>query len=200
MNKPTVVGITGGSGSGKTLFMKEIMSRLPKASLHSMDNYYNEITKQPKDPSGIENFDKLESINVEQFTEDLKSLIKGETIELKEYTFNNDRNSAKLIRVESQPLILVEGIFVLYVEAIRELIDLKLYIQAPDYLMMKRRIIRDAKERGYDIEDVLYRYEHHVTPSYKKYIEPSKEWADLIIPNHESFKSALDVIIAFLNQ
>ena len=164
MNKPTVVGITGGSGSGKTLFMKEIMSRLPKTSLHSMDNYYNEITKQPKDPSGIENFDKLESINVKQFTKDLKSLIKGETIELKEYTFNNDRNKAKLIRVESQPIILVEGIFVLYVEEVRELLDLKLYIQAPDYLMMKRRIIRDAKERGYDIEDVLYRYEHHVTP------------------------------------
>ena len=66
--------------------------------------------------------------------------------------------------------------------------------------MMKRRIVRDAKERGYDLDDVLYRYEHHVTPSYKKYIEPSKKWADIVIPNHTNFDVALKVISTFLNQ
>lgn len=200
MDKPIIVGITGGSGSGKTLFMKELMERVPSASLHSMDNYYNEITKQPKDDSGVENFDMLESIDHDRFVSDLKKLICGEGIELREYTFNNDKSTARVIKVESSPVILVEGIFVLYVDKIRELLDLKLYIEAPDYLMMKRRIIRDANERGYDLDDVLYRYEHHVTPAYKRYIEPSKEWADLVIPNHDNFDAALEVISCFLNR
>ena len=200
MKKPIVVGITGGSGSGKTRFMNQLMAKIPACAFHSMDNYYKEISKQEKDQSGVENFDRLESIDHEAFVSDLKKLIDGETIELKEYTFNNDKSTAKTIRVESQPVILVEGIFVLFLEKIRALLDLKIYIEAPDYLMMKRRIIRDANERGYDLDDVLYRYEHHVTPAYKQYIEPSKHWADLVIPNHDNFDVALNVVGTFLNQ
>ena len=200
MSKPIIVGITGGSGSGKTLFMKELMARIPEAALHSMDNYYNEIHQQPVDQSGVENFDKLESINQQRFIEDLKKLIKGEAVTLREYTFNNDKSEAKELKIESKPVILVEGIFVLYIEELRKLMDLKLFIEAPDYLMMKRRIIRDANERGYDLNDVLYRYEHHVTPAFKQYIEPSRKWADLIIPNHDNFIAALDVISTFLNR
>jgi uridine kinase len=200
MSKPIVVGITGGSGSGKTLFMQQLLARLPQAALHSMDNYYVPIEKQPKDAEGVENFDTPESIDQIAFAEDLKKLIKGETIEVQEYTYNKNRGNTQKIKIESKPVILVEGIFVLHLDRVRELMDLKLYIQAPDYLMMKRRIIRDAQERGYDLEDVLYRYEHHVTPAYKKYIEPSKTSADLIIPNHENFDQALNVIATFLNQ
>ncbi|MEQ9466127.1 MAG: uridine kinase [Ekhidna sp.] len=201
MNKPIVVGITGGSGSGKTLFMKELMKLLPDSTLHSMDNYYIDKEHQPKDKRGIENFDTPQSIDEAKFTSDLTQLIAGESIELKEYTYNNDRENQnpRFIKVESKPVILVEGIFVFHMKGVRDLLDLKLYIEAPDYLMMKRRIIRDAKERGYDLEDVLYRYEHHVTPAYKKYIEPSRDCADLIIPNHENFDVALKVITAFLN-
>lgn len=200
MAKPIIVGITGGSGSGKTLFMNNLMSHLNDASLLSMDNYYVEISKQRKDEEGVEDFDRLESIDHDRYVRDLKKLINGESISFKEYTFNNNESEAKTIHVESKSVILVEGIFVLHVEEIRELLDLKLYVEAPDYLMMKRRIIRDAKERGYDLDDVLYRYEHHVTPSFKKYIEPSRHWADLIIPNHEKFDVALKVISTFLNQ
>ena len=202
MDRPIVVGITGGSGSGKTLFMKQLMEMLPDATLHSMDNYYIDKEHQPKDKEGIENFDTPQSIDETKFTSDLKRLISGESIELKEYTYNNDRegNNPRFIIIESKPVILVEGIFVFHMKGVRDLLDLKLYIQAPGYLMMKRRIIRDAKERGYDLEDVLYRYEHHVTPAYKKYIEPSRDYADLIIPNHENFDIALNVITAFLNR
>ncbi len=200
MTKPIIVGITGGSGSGKTLFMNSLISKVSEASLLSMDNYYVDISKQKKDKEGVEDFDRLESIDHQLYVNDLKKLIKGETISFKEYTFNNSGSEAKTITIESKPVILVEGIFVLHVPEIRELLDLKLYIEAPHYLMMKRRIIRDANERGYDLNDVLYRYEHHVTPSYKKYIEPSKQWADIIIPNHDSFDAALNVISTFLNQ
>ncbi len=200
MDKPLVVGITGGSGSGKTLFMRKLMERLPDASLHSMDNYYISLDKQPRDENKVENFDKLESIDIDLYVEDLKKLMAGNSIEIDEYTFNNDKSTSKKIRVESAQVILVEGIFVLSIEMIRSLLDLKLFVDAPDYLMMSRRIIRDAEERGYDLHDVIYRYQHHVTPAFKQHIEPAKQWSDLIIPNYTSFDTALRVIATFLNQ
>ncbi|WP_421763509.1 uridine kinase family protein [Ekhidna sp.] len=200
MSKLLVIGVTGGSGSGKTRFIKKLMSDVPDVSLHSMDNYYIERGEQPRDKMGIENFDTLDSIDKKRFIGDLKKLIKGEDIELKEYTYNNDKAKSKIIEIKSSPIILVEGIFTLHLKEIRDLLDLKIYIEAPGYLMLKRRIIRDAEERGYDLNDVLYRFEHHVTPSFQKYINPSKKWADIIIPNHENFDVALKVITAFLNQ
>ena len=180
--------------------MRELTKRLPDASLHSMDNYYIDLANQPRDENNIENFDKLESIDIDQYTNDLKRLISGESLELDEYTFNNDKSTSKKISVAAANVILVEGIFVLSAEKIRELMDLKLFVDAPDYLMMSRRIIRDAEERGYDLHDVIYRYQHHVTPAFKKYIEPSKQYADLIIPNYTNFDIALQVISTFLNQ
>lgn len=200
MSKPLVIGVTGGSGSGKTRFIKKLMSDVTEVSLHSMDNYYIDRDHQPRDKMGIENFDTLDSIDKNRFVGDLKKLIDGEDLEVKEYTYNNNKAESKLIRVESKSIILVEGIFTLHLKEIRDLLDLKIYIEAPDFLMLKRRIIRDAEERGYDLNDVLYRFEHHVTPSFEKYINPSKKWADIIIPNHENFDVALKVITAFLNQ
>lgn len=200
MAKPIVVGITGGSGSGKTSFMRKLIDNLPNASLHSMDNYYIDIDQQPKDDNNVENFDKLESIDIDRFSSDLERLISGESLEIDEYTFNNDKSTSRKIHVPAAKVILVEGIFVLTIERIRALMDLKLFVDAPDYLMMSRRIIRDAEERGYDLHDVIYRYQHHVTPAFKQHIEPAKQWADLIIPNYTSFDTALKVISTFLNQ
>ena len=200
MKKPLIVGITGGSGSGKTLFMEKLLEHLPDAALHSMDNYYIPIDQQPIDKNGIENFDKLESIDIDRYINDLKTLRAGKQLEIDEYTFNNDKSTSKKIIIKPSKVILVEGIFVLAIEKIRDFLNLKLFVEAPDYLMMSRRIMRDAEERGYDLNDVLYRYQHHVTPAFRKYIEPSKQWADLIIPNHTNFDVALDVVQTFLNQ
>jgi uridine kinase len=200
MKKPIVIGITGGSGSGKTFFLNKLAERINNTALLSMDNYYIEISKQPIDENGVENFDKLESIDTDKFVSDIERLIKGETVVLKEYTFNNKDAEPKIITINSQPIILVEGIFALHLEKVRALTDLNLYIEAPDFLMIKRRILRDATERGYDLDDVLYRFEHHVTPAFKEYISPSRKWADLIVPNHGSFDRALNVISAFLSQ
>ncbi|SNS94432.1 uridine kinase [Ekhidna lutea] len=200
MTKPIVIGVTGGSGSGKTLFIKRLVKEVKNVALLSMDNYYIERNAQPKDKMGVENFDTLESIDQAKFAGDLKKLISGDTLEIKEYTYNNDQVKPKILKIESKPVILVEGIFTLHFKEIRDLLNLKIYIEAPGYLMLKRRIIRDANERGYDLSDVLYRFEHHVTPSFQQYIDPSKKWADLIIPNHKNFDVALKVISTFLNQ
>ncbi len=199
MDKPKVIGVTGGSGSGKTLFINRLIEHLPEVAVHSMDNYYIKRTDQPKDNKGVENFDTLGSINLEKYVEDLKLLIDGTSLELEEYNYNNPGAEKKIIKVQSASIILVEGIFALYAEKLRQLLDLKIFIEAPGYLRLKRRIIRD-EERGYDLEDVLYRFEHHVTPAFYNYIEPSRRWADIIIPNHDDFEKGLEVVLAFLNR
>ena len=95
-------------------------------------------------------------------------------------------------------MIVVEGIFVLYFSIISDLLDLKIFIEAKDHIKLKRRIIRDKMERGYDLDDVLYRYEKHVIPTYEKYIAPYKHNSDVIIPNNSNFNTALNVMVTFL--
>lgn len=202
MKSKLLIGITGGSGSGKTHFLNRLMGSLPTSSvsLFSMDNYYRPIEEQFRDVNGIENFDIPEAIDREMFYKDLLRLASGEKLKIREYHFNHFDMEPNYIEIKSAPVLIIEGIFTFYYKEIRDLLDLKLYIETPDYLMLKRRIVRDAEERGYDLNDVLYRFEHHVTPAFNKYILPSKNEADLIIPNHTSFEKALNVIKTYISQ
>ena len=194
--KPYIIGITGGSGSGKTLFINKIIENFSneELSLVSQDNYYRPRDKQPIDEKGVQNFDKPESIDIAQFTHDLKKLIDGAIIRIKEYTFNNPELDPKIIEFQPAPVIILEGIFIFYVEEISELIDLKIFIDAPEHIMLKRRIIRDQTERGYDLDDVLYRYEYHVMPAFNQYILPYKDFSDIIVNNHKNFDESVRVI------
>ncbi|WP_297336645.1 uridine kinase [Algoriphagus sp.] len=200
MQKPFIVGITGGSASGKTLFLERLLSTFEpdEVCLISQDNYYKPRHLQPVDAQGVHNFDMPQSIDFEQYAADIRRLQAGETIQREEYTFNNAAKKPKMLTFASAPVIVVEGIFVLYYPELAKLLDLKIFIDAKDYIRLKRRIIRDKVERGYDLDDVLYRYEMHVMPTYEKYIEPFKNDADLIVPNNQSFDKALDVIRTFL--
>ena len=194
--RPYIIGITGGSGCGKTLLIKRIIKDLStdKVCLVSQDNYYRPRKEQPVDDKGLQNFDRPESIDIKKFTHDLNKLVNGEVIRIKEYTFNNPDLDSKIIEFKPAPVIILEGIFIFHVTEISKWIDLKLFVDAPEHIMLKRRIIRDQKERGYDLDDVLYRYEHHVMPAYNKYILPYRSKSDLIINNHENFDEGIRVI------
>ena len=200
MKTPYIIGITGGSGSGKTRFLNSLLDQFTsdQVCLVSQDNYYRERDEQPTDERGIKNFDLPDSIDFEEYKNDILALKEGRSVSRLEYTFNNPGTTPKQIELNPAPVLVVEGIFVLYYQEIADVLDLKVFIEAKDYIKLKRRIIRDDKERGYDLDDVLYRYEHHVMPTYDKYIKPYKQDADIIIPNHTGFKEALKVLSSFI--
>lgn len=202
MKTPYIVGITGGSASGKTKFINDLVKEFDKTQLCliSQDNYYRPRDQQPIDENGVKNFDTPNSIDVEKYAKDVLALKNGQKVLKEEYTFNNPNKKPKMLSFEPAPIIVVEGIFVLYYPEVSSLLDLKLFIDAKEHLKLKRRIIRDNKERGYDLDDVLYRYEKHVYPTYEKYIAPFKDESDLVIPNNTLFDNALNVVVSHLKK
>lgn len=200
MNKPFTIGITGGSGSGKTYFLQGLSSYFKphEICLISQDNYYKSRDQQPIDENGVKNFDLPVSIDREAFQQDLLKLKAGQNVVKTEYTFNNPTAETKLLEFKTAPIIVVEGLFVQYFEEISDELDLRVFIEAKDHVKLGRRIKRDQVERGYDIDDVLYRYQYHVMPVYERLIEPLKHNSDLVIPNNSKFERALDVLVGYL--
>lgn len=193
------IGITGGSGSGKTYFIHELASKFQPGDvcLISQDNYYKPKELQKIDDQGIENFDLPDAIDIRAFADDILKIKSGNVVERKEYTFNNPAATARTIMLQPAPLIIVEGLFIFGFPEIESLLDLKIYIEAKDHIKLSRRIKRD-QERGYDMADVLYRYENHVMPVYEQFIQPSKAHADFVVPNNKNFASALEILAAAL--
>lgn len=200
MANPLIIGVTGGSGSGKSLFLNTLLKDFTRdeVCLITQDNYYRNRELQPVDDKGIKNFDMPESIDDGQLLKDILRLRSGETVELVEYTFNNPKATPKKLVFSPAPILIVEGLMVFYWEKIRSLIDLGVFIEAKDLIKVKRRIIRDAKERGYDLDDVLYRYEHHVAPFYDRFLKPLRDEMDLIIPNNKNFDKGMKVLSGYM--
>ena len=194
MQKPFLIGITGGSGSGKTSFIRDLRDSFSEEQLCilSQDDYYIPREMQRKDKQGIINFDLPTCIDKKAFLQDIKRLSKGETIEREEYTFNNEKAKPKMLILRPAPIIIV------HFKKIRKKLDLKIYMQAKDNLKVIRRIKRDRVERNYPLDDVLYRYEHHVLPTYEKYISPYIGLSDILINNNDSFKRGLKVLKGFM--
>jgi uridine kinase len=200
MKKPYIIGITGGSGSGKTTFLRKIQEAFEPSEvcIVSQDDYYFPREQQETDSEGYQNFDLPKSIDKKTLYADLVRLINNEPVEKTEYMFNNKDAVPKKYWLQPAPVIVVEGLFVLHYRKVRALCDLKMFVHAKENLKIIRRIKRDQIERGYPIEDVLYRYEHHVMPSYEKYILPYMEIADVVINNNGSLDQGLEVALGFL--
>lgn len=200
MQKPFTIGITGGSGSGKTYFLKKLAEQFKpgEVCVISQDHYYKPREKQALDEKGVKNFDLPEAIEQELLLSDILKLKKGETLVKQEYTFNNPNVNPQTLEFKPAPILIIEGLFVQYFPSIEKELDLKVFIEAKDHLKLSRRIRRDNEERGYDLDDVLYRYENHVMPVYENLIRPLKHRADIVVPNNSHFDRALNVLTAFL--
>ncbi len=200
MSKNYVVGLCGASGSGKSFFLRKLCAQFApeQICLVTLDNYYKPREKQEKDEQGVINFDLPQGVHLEQCVNDIMALQAGKEVEMEEYTFNNPSKKPSKVVIKPAPIILVEGLFIFHDVALKSLLDLKVYVDADDHIRIKRRILRDNKERGYDMGDVLYRYEYHVFPSYQKYIAPYKMEADIIINNQINFDKGLAVLSGFL--
>jgi len=198
--KPYIIGITGGSGSGKTTIIRAIEKTFSKKQICviSQDDYYRPREQQKIDKEGVRNFDRPKSIDKAAFIKDVNKLLNGKVVKRQEYTFNNEKANPKMLTFKPAPIILVEGLFVFHYKKMNELLDLKVFINAKENLKVIRRIKRDRVERNYPLSDVLYRYENHVLPAFEKYIAPYREDADLIINNNESCEAAIDVMLGFL--
>ncbi len=201
MQKPLIIGITGGSGSGKSFFVRELVKNFRKdqVCLITQDNYYKTRDQQPVDENGVKNFDMLESIDGDKLHKDILKLVQGQEVEILEYTFNNPDLKPKKIIFTPAPVLIIEGLMIFSWEQIRELIDFSIFIDADELIKVKRRIKRDAQERGYDLDDVLYRYEHHVAPFYNEYLEPLKKEVNVIIQNNKDFTNGLAIIKGFIS-
>lgn len=198
---PLVIGLSGGSGSGKTSIIRVLRKEFGEEELCiiSQDDYYRPRDEQATDEKGIKNFDLPESIDGNAFYNDLSKLIDGQTIERIEYTYNNEKKTPKTLKFLPAPVIVVEGLFVFHYKRIWDLLDIRIFIHAKDNLKVIRRIKRDKEERNYPIDDVLYRYEHHVLPTFEKYIAPYKEEVDIVINNNLSFRVGLEFLKSFIN-
>lgn len=195
-SNPYIIGICGGSGSGKTTFVEELRQSFSEEEMcvFSMDDYYKKREEQEVDENNARNFDLPTSINRELYHEHLLQLIAGETIEKEEYTFNNALATPKMKVFKPAKIILLEGLFTFHYKEIFDLMDLRIYVTAKDTNKIIRRIKRDRIERNYPLDDVLYRYEKHVTPTYELYIKPYRDDVDIIINNDRNFKAALELV------
>jgi uridine kinase len=195
-SKPYLVGIVGGSASGKTSFLYDLLKRLPAKScaVVSQDNYYRTIDEQERDASGHPNFDLPTSIRRDHFHDDLCKLMRGEAVTRTEYTFNHRDKVGRTITVEPAPVLLLEGLFLFHYEEIRSLIDLRVFVDAREDVCKARRLERDSQERGYPAAHVEYQWVQHVMPAYRQYVLPYREEAHVIVTNHVSYEKGLEVV------
>lgn len=195
MNKtPFVIGITGGSGSGKTFFLKCFLNHFKEneISLISQDDYYHPVGEMDAEANKHYNFDLPETIDDRQFLSDIKTLIAGEPVYKKEYTFNKPGAVPKMLRIDPAPIIIVEGLFILHLEHINSLLDMRIFIESDERVALQRRIKRDLVERGYSEEDVKFKWINHVMPAYNEYLFPHKDKSDKVVTNNTNI--AEDII------
>jgi uridine kinase len=187
-NKPFIIGIAGGSGSGKTFFLNCFLHHFKndEVTLVSQDDYYIHAGEMTQEENKLYNFDLPSTIDDGQFLSDINKLIKGEVVYKKEYNFNNPLAIVKILEIKPAPIIIVEGLFILHFAEIGALLDYSIFIEADESVALERRVKRDGMERGYSEEDVVYKWINHVVPSYQQFLIPYRNSCDHIISNNSN--------------
>jgi len=198
-NKVIIIGIAGGSGSGKTRLVKNILSELSDTKTISIevDSYYKDLSHLSFQEREKNNFDHPNSIEFELLYQHLKEILNNKKIETPLYNYKEhirDKNNVKTIE-ENIQIILLEGIFALYDQKIRDLMEIKIFVDTPSDIRILRRIKRDINKRKRTIESVIEQYNKTVRPMFIKHVKPTKEYADLIIPYGGKNKICIDTIV-----
>lgn len=197
-----IIGIAGGTGSGKTTVVHQLMNELPltEVGIISQDSYYKETTALSYDERVKINFDHPRSIDFELLAQHLKDLKEGKTIEQPVYSFVTHNRTGDTIVTHPRKVIIVEGILILSNPELRELFDIKIFVHADSDERLIRRLKRDIAERGRDMNEVLNRYQTTLKPMHEQFIEPTKAFADIIIPHDRYNTVAIDVVKAVIHQ
>lgn len=197
-----IIGIAGGTGSGKTTVVHQIMNQLPltEVGVLSQDHYYRETHHLSYDERARINFDHPRAIDFELLTRHLRELKAGNPIEQPVYSFVTHNRTEDTIHTHPRKVMIVEGILILSDPVLRELFDIKVFVHADPDERLIRRLKRDIAERGRDMEEVLARYQSTLKPMHEQFIEPTKAFADIIIPNDKYNTVAIDVVRAVINQ
>lgn len=195
---PLVIGIAGGSGSGKTTVVQEILNRVGADQIAFLqhDSYYKDLSKLPQAQHADINFDHPDSLETELLIQHIVSLRGGKPIEVPIYDFSTDRRTDKTFTVLPHRVVLVEGILIFTEAALRELCDIKIFVDTDSDLRFIRRLQRDITERGRTTESVIEQYLTTVRPMHLEFVEPSKRYADVIIPRGGFNTAALDMVVA----
>jgi uridine kinase len=197
-NRPVTIAVAGGTGSGKTTVAEEILKRVgaDRIAYLQHDSYYLDRDQMSLDPRNLPNFDHPNSLETELLIKHLMQLQTGRTAEVPIYDFTTDSRSSEVRHVAPQPVILVEGLLIFAEKKLRELFDIKIYVDTDNDIRFIRRLRRDIAERGRTMESVIDQYLSTVRPMHLEFVEPSKRYADVIIPEGGFNTVALDMVVA----
>jgi uridine kinase len=199
---PVALGVAGGTGSGKTSVARTILRSVGPDRIASLeqDSYYKDVEWGSEEQLLQHNFDHPDAIDRELLISHIEALKRGQDIEVPIYDFVTHRRTEETIKVAARPVILIEGILLLAERRIRQLLDFKIFVDTDADVRLMRRIRRDIRERGRDLDDVLRQYNETVRPMHLEFVEPSKRWADVIVPEGGENRVATAMVIARVEQ
>jgi len=198
--RPLVVGVAGGSGSGKTTVVKRLLEGLEptSASLLHHDSYYRDSPELTLEQRAAINYDHPDSLETPLMAEHLRMLLAGHAVEVPQYDFTVHRRMAETRRVEPRPLIIVDGILVLAEPELRELMDIRVFVDTDSDIRFIRRLGRDTKKRGRTVESVIRQYQQTVRPMHLEFVAPSRRHAHIIVPEGGKNEVAISMLVARL--
>lgn len=196
MGKNIIIGIAGGSGSGKTSVAKALVKdlHLNGAVIIEQDWYYKDLAHLPQEERSKWNFDHPDSVEFDLLIKDLKAMSEGQTVKVPQYNYVTHSRAKETLTVTPQKVVIVEGIMVLYEPRLRDLLDIKIYVDTDTDIRFIRRLKRDIYERGRAIDNVINQYMRTVRPMHETFVEPSKRFADIIIPEGGRNTVAIDLL------
>ncbi|WP_448523658.1 uridine kinase [Pseudothermotoga sp.] len=197
-----LIGIGGGTGSGKTTVARRIVQSLgeEKCAILPMDNYYKDMSHLPIEERRLLNYDHPDVIEHRMLVEHLQKLLHGETVQIPTYDFVTYTRKPDAVNFVPKRVVLVEGIFALYYEELRKLYELSLYVDAESDIRFIRRLMRDMNERGRSVKSVVNQYLSTVKPMHDAYVEPTKRYADIVVPKGGHNDRAIEVVVNYITK